>query len=326
MRRRFAQDFGLVTLALLVLWTGMVSATPGTITVGPSGCDYTSIQAAIDNAIPGSVITITSGTYQENLVIDRPLILRGEAQDQVIIGGGEGCREGKPTIYVASEGVRIEDLTITKCCIGIAIRGTAEMRRLILTGNAIGLEVWDFAQAALEDSLITDNTVGIEIWAMASASITNSSLEDNGIGVKVLRDSSVTIIGARIFNNGLGVEIWDSDEVLIEGSTISENKGDGLWIWGPACTRVTVQGNSVLQNGGNGIRLGIAHYRPDSIRAEIKGNTIQQNAGCGVWVDVGEDIEVTGQENVISGNLAGGLCPPAPAYFWPSEFVKEENP
>jgi len=53
MRKRFAQGFGLATLALLlVLWTGMVSATPGTITVGPSGCDYTSIQAAIDAASP----------------------------------------------------------------------------------------------------------------------------------------------------------------------------------------------------------------------------------------------------------------------------------
>jgi len=312
---------------------GLISASAALLLIGPMVVesapqleikvpqDFITIQEAINVAAPGSVILISAGVYQENLVIDRPLVLRGEAQDRVVIGGGEGCRDGKPAVYVASRGARLEELTVTGCSIGIGIRGTAEMTRLILSGNAIGLEVWDSAQAALESCSVKDNTVGLEIWAMAKANIADSSLEANGIGVKVLRGSSVAILSSRITKNGLGAEVWDSDEVLIEGSVISENKGDGLWAWGPASSRLTVQGNAIDQNGGNGIRLGTAGYRPDSIRAEIEGNAIQRNVGCGVWVDPEEDIRLTGQGNAISGNRAGELCPPAPTYPWPSDFM-----
>jgi len=198
--------------------------------------DYETIQAAIDAAAPGSVIYITSGTYQENLLLDRPLTLRGEDRDGVVIGGGEGCREGRPVILVGSQDVRIEELTVTRCSIGIEVRGAAELAHLALRGSGIGLEVWDFAQAYLESSSIEGNTVGIEIWALANASIANSSIENNGIGVKVLQGSSVALLESEITQNGLGVEVWDSDAVLVEGSMIARNEGDGLWVWGPAVT------------------------------------------------------------------------------------------
>jgi nitrous oxidase accessory protein NosD len=285
--------------------------------------DFPTIQEAIDHAVPGSVIHITPGTYQENLIVDRPLALRGEGQDQVIIGGGEGCREGRSVILVSSQDVRIEELTITRCSIGIGIRGAAELIHLALTGNGIGLEIWDSARAYLENSSVSDNTVGIEIWALAEAAIADSVLEENGIGVKVLRGSSVALINDRITQNGLGIEVWDSDEVLVEGSVISENEGDGLWVWGPATTRVALHANRIEKNGGNGLRLGAAPYRPDSLRAEIEDNVIQENQGCGVWVDEadGAEIRLTGRGNSISGNTGGDLCPPPPAYPWPSDLI-----
>lgn len=43
------------------------------VTVCPDGCNYTSIQAAINNALPRSVIEVQSGTYYENLSIYKPL-------------------------------------------------------------------------------------------------------------------------------------------------------------------------------------------------------------------------------------------------------------
>src|SRR5438477_8722091 len=43
---------------------------------GPSPV-YATIQAAVDAAAPGSIITVDAGTYNEQLRIDKPLILRG---------------------------------------------------------------------------------------------------------------------------------------------------------------------------------------------------------------------------------------------------------
>jgi len=85
---------------------------------------------------------------------------------------------------------------------------------------------------------------------------------------------------------------------------------------------VALQANEIKDNGGNGLRLGAAPYRPDSLRAEIRGNTIQNNQGCGVWIDEADaaEIRLTGRGNSITGNRGGDLCPPAPAYPWPEGF------
>jgi pectin methylesterase-like acyl-CoA thioesterase len=56
---------------------------PKTITVGATGADFTTIQAAV-NAAPdeGAVIRIRPGTYREVVHVDKPKIqLRGEGDD-----------------------------------------------------------------------------------------------------------------------------------------------------------------------------------------------------------------------------------------------------
>jgi len=64
-------------LAMCVI--AIVCARPAmaaTLTVCPSGCGYASIQAAINAALAGDTIAIGTGTYVENVVVDKPLTLR----------------------------------------------------------------------------------------------------------------------------------------------------------------------------------------------------------------------------------------------------------
>ena len=56
-------------------------ALAATIVVAPSGGNFTTIQAAINNASPGDVIAVKTGTYTENV----DLSLMGSA-----IGGSPG--------------------------------------------------------------------------------------------------------------------------------------------------------------------------------------------------------------------------------------------
>jgi tetratricopeptide (TPR) repeat protein len=68
-------------IGVIIFLVGFSQAT--TLTVCPDGCDYASIQAAIDAANTGDIIEVYSGLYDEQIAIDKNVTLRG-----IDTGGG----------------------------------------------------------------------------------------------------------------------------------------------------------------------------------------------------------------------------------------------
>jgi nitrous oxidase accessory protein NosD len=87
-------------------------------TVCATGCAYTSIQSAINAASPGATITIGSGSYSENVLVNKPVTLRGSGNSTVVYpatsnpacGGGSLCGGAASNIVL----VQASDVTITK--------------------------------------------------------------------------------------------------------------------------------------------------------------------------------------------------------------------
>ena len=76
---RVVCSLAIMTLMIIV---SIPAADAAAYTVAPAGAAFTSIQAAIDQASPGDAILVQSGTYQENILLDKKIDLMG-----VDIGG-----------------------------------------------------------------------------------------------------------------------------------------------------------------------------------------------------------------------------------------------
>ena len=96
----------------IIIYSVFVIALVGVFTmprlrIVPS--EYESIQEAVNEALDGDIIYVKAGIYQENLVIDKPIILIGEDPRRTLLDG----RMSDYTILIKRGSVVITGFTIT---------------------------------------------------------------------------------------------------------------------------------------------------------------------------------------------------------------------
>jgi parallel beta-helix repeat protein len=95
---------------ILVVYLTSALVHGATITVCPSGCDYSSIKAAIFAASPGDVVLVQSGRYYDHLNIQKKIELRGiDSGDGMPILDATGS--GSP-VTISADGVVVEGLRL----------------------------------------------------------------------------------------------------------------------------------------------------------------------------------------------------------------------
>jgi hypothetical protein len=95
---------------LMVCWLTSLSVNAQTThTVCASGCDYTTIQAAINAASAGDIIQVAAGSYEEQVIVDKPLSLlgpnaavagTGSREAEAIVQFPAGAANGSSLIFV----------------------------------------------------------------------------------------------------------------------------------------------------------------------------------------------------------------------------------
>src|SRR5262249_46997857 len=109
-------------IALLVALALSVGASLGaqaatTWTVCASGCDYTSIQAAIaaPTTVDGDTLALAAGTYTEaGISLDKSLTLQGEGASTTIVQAAASMGPASDGVFIIAAGVTatLQDLTI----------------------------------------------------------------------------------------------------------------------------------------------------------------------------------------------------------------------
>lgn len=315
-------------LALLAVAVG----NAGVLTVCAKGCNFTTIQAAIDVAKPGDTIEVKAGSYKENIVIRKTITLQGEDISKVTL---TSKTEGKPVILVEGDqpvSVVIGGFTITGakgscveaikvCPFGVSVFGKAvvALQRNRLFANKYGAVAGEESQITLVGNLFADNETAIMLRDQVRVAIQGNRLERNQFGILIGHRAQVTmkendisgserpirvwdqsravIGGNRVSRNKTGILIKDETQAVIMLNTIMNNESYGVLVWGQAS--VSFQENMISENFGSGIIFA------EQATAEILQNEVTSNQGWGIsiWIKACE-VQATANAS-FSGKITG---------------------
>lgn len=204
-----------VVLALLP-----VAAVAATIDVPPG-----ELAPAITAAAPGDELVLAPGKHVGPVVIDKPLLLRGQPGAEVD-GGGKGR-----VIQVSAPDVTVEGLEIT--------------------GSGLDLEAMDAGvfldklavRAHVSGNRVLDNLVGVYVWGAADARVEGNTI----VGRQDL----------RVNERGNGISLWNAPGAQILNNTIRHGR-DGIFV-------ATSRNNRFAGNHFSGVRFAVHYmYCNDS--------------------------------------------------------------
>ena len=244
-----------------------------------SGGPSLSIQALIDEAAPGTTVTIPSGTYRENLSISKSIVLVGELDDS---GGAKviGTDDGEAAIEIRGDvDVTLRNIAITRSKgtgVSTATSARVTLENIQATDCASGgLSVRDQSAVVATDCEFSESDRnGITITGDGQLEATDCLLEASAAsGLAAVTRGLVALTSCVIQNNGeTGLEVGGESTLTFRLVTIADN-GSGE----PTGERIFVTAGSALTS---------------------------QN-GSGIWIR--EDASILLEDCVVSGSVSHGV-------------------
>jgi parallel beta-helix repeat protein len=216
--------------------------------------DFSTIQAAINEASPGDTIKVAAGVYNENVVISTPGLRLKASEGAVIDGDG---LTGTGILVLGTAAQPVADVEVS----GFEVRGF--QRGIVLqftTGARIsGNDIHDNNKSPGPPGN-PDQATGIDLVTAKSSDVSENSVHNNGTaGIQLRVGSTDNVVQAnKIFENGaLLTTDMSGRGVLVTGAGTNDNEirsnkilrnyGRGIFITRPAGT-VPITGNLVLKN------------------------------------------------------------------------------
>ncbi|MGD8583974.1 MAG: choice-of-anchor Q domain-containing protein [Chloroflexota bacterium] len=261
--------------------SALLDAQP--ITVCPTGCDYDSLQPAVNAAADGAIITVGAGTYTGTTQISNSLTITGSGAVSTVLSGG---RAG-PVLVI--------ELTVAVTVSNLAIRNG---RALLENNRALGGGIVNRGILHLADVTLDSNGSQPEATAdgpnigggggiyngcaagmCGRLTMVNGALTNNfavGSPISATETVSSTIVGGNAYGGAIfnGCDVAGCATVLLSGVELSGNTVRGASVDDPhsfiqpgtsfggaifndcgpaACGRVDIVGGRLTDNGARGV-------------------------------------------------------------------------
>ena len=214
---------GMIALiAVIIVMPAAAAFEPGEcdITVCASGCDYSSMEVAVESATDGQTVCVYNGTYGGAISINTPNVtVKGEGADVVTWDGGSENKISLGPISDAS-GCILEGFTIKG-----AVAGS------------------DFVKPLAPNCIIRNCVFeGLTSSYGVLVSASNTTFENNvfvnctGVGSLTLPPNGSKVINNTFINNGGGILLYGALLATAPNGTITRNNiisntGKGFWLY-----------------------------------------------------------------------------------------------
>ena len=270
------------------------------------------IQARIDQASPGDIILIDNGTYYENVIINKSIILRGKDWP-IIDGNGTGS-----AITILGNGTEIEGLAIRNskdspfqgiriqsndnvimnniifdCNLGLDIQNAYNntIRANDINNNSIGLNFSQSSFCQAGHNIIIDNDMGISLWRSDNNSLGMNNFSSNQQGLVIIQSHYNNLSNnTASFNSENGISMKDSNNNDINHSRVNYNKKNGLVLQRSNFNKIV--SNNLGYNAQNGLSL------EGSCNNSIKNNDASNSTNS-----YGINVKSKSNDNVLNDNF-----------------------
>lgn len=217
----------ITTLMLTLFLAGMFSLAQKNPTVTTASTtrrvpeDYPTIQEAIDAANPGDTILVTSGTYNENVIVYKDnLTLLGESPTTTFIDS-RGIGE---VVYITASNIYISGFTIQHGYCGIYLDHASNIsliRNIITDNMEYGIYFDWSANGILIENTICNNWMGILLWYSSGNTIYHNNFNNT---IQVYAEASINVwdsgypIGGNYWSSYAGTDKFSGPSQNIAGS------------------------------------------------------------------------------------------------------------
>jgi parallel beta-helix repeat protein len=245
---------------------------------GASEHPYENITSALEHAIDGDTILVRSGTYYENVVVNKSVSLIGEDRNSTIVDGGENGS----VVSITIDNVSIEGFTIMRSGMGLYDSGIFvehssgnDISNNIMINNYNGISFYSSSGNAVSGNTIRNNYNGISFYSSSGNAVSGNTITSNNEGIRLYYSSNGNVVsGNTIRNNYNGISFYFSSGNAVSGNTIRNNY-NGISFYSSSGNAVS--GNTITSNN-EGIYLAF-HSASNIIYCNNFNNTHQ------VWSD-----------------------------------------